>query len=318
MKQSSLSINYFGIISLVLIFVLSSNSLLAQKQDKTIRKLNNAICDCMESDKIDSDTLTLDEAVTECVTIEITSLIEKKKNFISKYNLDNLETLKEFIGDRQLDAYTQCEFVIKTKKIIRDNYDSYVYDGTDNDKAERYYKKGNNLMDDGDYEDAIDYFRMAVREDTSFVEAFDHLGICSRLIEQYDNAERYYLRAIELAPYGTFALQNLGVVYSSQQEWGKALEHYELVITTDMSNPEGYYGAATILYQIDELETAMVFIDYAINIYEVLEHRDLADGYYVKGLILIDQNNIKEAKKWIKKADKLGRDIPSSVWRDLR
>ncbi len=290
----------------------------AYSQSKDIRKFNATVCDCIE--KIvenEADTLLLEEATEKCITSHMATKMSKSKKFMKKHKLSTSEGLKDFMTDRTLDAFTTCEYSVKTGKVIRDFFNDVIYDGTESEVAKEQYIIGTDKMVEGDYREAIKHFKIAVKEDTSFVEAYDHLGVCYRRLEEFKDAEKYYKISEEIAPYGTFATQNLAVVYTIQKDYAGAINQYQRLINLDMSNPEGYYGAAIILIEVEDYPQAMRFCEMAINIYETIEDDHLPDGYFMKGLIFLAQDDKKNARKWIEKAEKMGRKIPAGIKRDL-
>ncbi len=82
---------------------------------------------------------------------------------------------------------------------------------------------------------------MALNKDSHFLPAVTRLGELSYRMGQYDQAERYYRNAIEVAPGNGDLYNNLSWVYVSQ---GKKLKKAESLIVRAMElTPEhkGYY-----------------------------------------------------------------------------
>jgi len=122
----------------------------------------------------------------------------------------------------------------------------------------------------GESELALREYRMALNKDSHFLPAMTHLGELSYVMGQYDQAERYYRKAIKMEPRNGDLYNNLCWVYLSQ---GKKLKKAEELISMAMElTPEhrGYYldtlGAIYLKQHryreaIGVLETALSFFD---------------------------------------------------------
>lgn len=75
---------------------------------------------------------------------------------------------------------------------------------------------------------------------------------------EYDKAEPYFQKAVEMLPYWPYSHINLAILKEAQGDWSEATKHFELALRyggTD--NPEPYYFYARSLMKRGELDRAM-------------------------------------------------------------
>lgn len=75
-------------------------------------------------------------------------------------------------------------------------------------------------------EDAITYFKKVLLNRPSQVDSMNELGLCYMSVEDFDNAEKYYKKAL-LIKEDHEILCNLGVVYIYKEDYEKALDYLE-------------------------------------------------------------------------------------------
>lgn len=192
--------------------------------------------------------------------------VDKTKDSNININLD--EKSQDYLDSkRELEDYLMenCEsmkFVLATND--RENENSV----SQNPKARDYYTKGVNQSNSKNYEKALEYFLLAVKEDSNFPFAWDNLGYCYRQLGEYDKAIEAYKKSIELDPNHAFPIQNLAVAYTYKKEYQKAIDTFELLKKLDSENPEIYYGIGQIYFQyLKEYEKGLDYMCKAFNLY---------------------------------------------------
>ena len=113
--------------------------------------------------------------------------------------------------------------------------------GEDPLSAREHFTLGSIYEKRGEAELALREYKMALHKDSNFLPAMTRLGELSYAMGQYGQAERYYRKAIKMAPQHGDLYNNLCWVYLSQ---GKKLKKAESLIMRAMElNPEhqGYY-----------------------------------------------------------------------------
>ena len=77
-------------------------------------------------------------------------------------------------------------------------------------------------IDDKQYESAIQDLQKMVAKDADNADAYNLLGFSHRKIKKYDEAEKYYLRALTLNPKHKGAMEYLGELYVETNRMDKA------------------------------------------------------------------------------------------------
>ncbi|MGP8306564.1 cellulose synthase subunit BcsC-related outer membrane protein [Vibrio sp. YIC-376] len=90
-----------------------------------------------------------------------------------------------------------------------------------------YLKNGDQLADKGQWQQAEKYYRKAIAVDKTQPDAFVYLGALYLQQKDYLAAERAYLQALTLEPKNRLALRGRLIVRTAQQDWAgaKALAH---------------------------------------------------------------------------------------------
>lgn len=188
-----------------------------------------------------------------------------------------------------------------------------MYDGTESKKAKKFYDEAFDFGKAGDYKNAEIFYLKAIKEDSSFVEAYDNLGRVYRAVGDYEKAIKNYKKSIELYPLGQMAHQNLAVVYGIQKDYGNALNEYKALLEIDENDPESYFGMANCYMMLGEFDKALPNATKALEIYKQSGSGHIADGYYLTGLIYYYSGNNEEAKENLILAKENGAKINSNL-----
>lgn len=272
----------------------------------SIEEVAKKSCECIEKDTSNS----IESKVQNCVSGIYTKspLMNAKESF-------DFQKLRQILYDIKVQVYSECEYVILKQKEEREK----IYKPTESSAATDEYRKGNEFLNKDSYEKALPFFKKAIELDTNFVQALDHTALCYRRTGDFKNAELYYKKSLQVEPKGQTAIQNLAIVYSSQNQPQKALEQYQKLITLDMSNAEGYFGIARLLLENNtNLDKALDLTNSAIKIYQVTKDPNLKDGFLMKGLIYFFSNDKKNAKKYLEEAKSKGAEIPTEIAKKLK
>jgi tetratricopeptide (TPR) repeat protein len=154
---------------------------------------------------------------------------------------------------------------------------------TENKEAMEAYNKGTYLLRQNRFEEAEKYFFKAIELDNKYVDAIDHLGLVYRHMKKYEDSEKMYLLSIEINPNNTVPYINLAIVYRLQGRYEDARQSYLKAQKIDTNDPEPYFGIG-VLYQIVGMyEMSMSFINIAIQKYIDINSNLICDAYYVQG-----------------------------------
>ena len=89
-------------------------------------------------------------------------------------------------------------------------------------KANIHFDKGESFREQGNYKEASKAFKKAVREDSTYAEAYSNLGYTLRKQNLYGKAVKAYRKAIKLKPKLAQAHEYLGEAYAEMGEFEKA------------------------------------------------------------------------------------------------
>ncbi len=117
---------------------------------------------------------------------------------------------------------------------------------TKNEIAADFYSKGIDASKNENFDEAVRYFQKAVNEDPEFAFAWDNLGISYRRLNKFDEAIFAYEKSLEIDPNGIMPLQNIAVAYQYKKEYKKAIKAYKKLAKLDKSNPEVFYGLGNV------------------------------------------------------------------------
>jgi tetratricopeptide (TPR) repeat protein len=211
-------------------------------------------------------------------------------------------------------AYSQTnkEKKMKTKSLI-----TGMYDGSESKEANTFFEEGNKYSGEEKYSKAIKSFEKAIKEDSTFVEAFDNMALCYRRLGDLENAIIWYKKSIELYPQGNMAHMNLGLVYTIQKEYDLALIEYDTLQSIAPDDPEGYYGTINIYIAKADYKSAIKNAMKALELYEAAGSDYAADAEYFLGYSYYLDNDDENAKIYLKKAKKHGIQIPENIVKDL-
>jgi tetratricopeptide (TPR) repeat protein len=138
-----------------------------------------------------------------------------------------------------------------------------------NPEAQILYSKGLKESEKGKYKTAISYFEKALKIDSVFAFAWDNIGICNRMLKNYDEAIYDYNRSLMLDPKGIVPLQNLAVDYRFKKEYYNAISAYNKLAELDENNPEVYFGIGeTYSLYLKEYEKGLDNMCRAYTIYQ--------------------------------------------------
>lgn len=111
-----------------------------------------------------------------------------------------------------------------------------------------------------------------------------------------EQAEKYYLLAIENGESVEDALCNLGILKSSQGDFTKAIDYLSKCLTTSPRHFEAHYNLGNVYSDLGNLELAKLHYELSTQI-----EPEYPNGFYNLGLVLISLKRYKEAISCINK-----------------
>jgi tetratricopeptide (TPR) repeat protein len=223
-----------------------------------------------------------------------------------------------------------------------------MFCSTHNEEAGHLFNKALGLAGQGNLEEAARAYRSAIELDGDFCDAMDNLGRLLRRQGKIDEAIYWYKRSIEVFPNNTVAHGNLAVAYSFQGKYTEAISEYQIRVKIDPEDPEGYYGLGMVYLDTEKLELALEHFKKAEELYAKKASPVIVDARYNLGVTyyrlrdykmsrryleqVYDQmrndpqvnyslgvcciegdNDLSQAKKYLKRARELGAKIPPEL-----
>ena len=176
--------------------------------------------------------------------------------------------------------------------------------GEDPLSAREHFTLGSIYEKRGESELALREYKMALNKDSHFLPAITRLGELSYVMGQYGQAERYYRKAIEVAPRNGDLYNNLSWVYLSQ---GKKLKKAENLILRAMElTPEhkGYYldTLGAIYLKQHRYREAIGVMEKAVSLFDETQSNLLSQVYRHLGLAYEGIGERSKAEEAFKKA----------------
>jgi len=136
-----------------------------------------------------------------------------------------------------------------------------------------------------------------VKEFPNNAEYLNRLGVLYDNKENYSEAEKWYLKAIEKGNYN--AISNLAYVYFEKEEYEKAIKYYK-EYQKIADNTDNYYWIAAAYDELEDYKNAKEWFLKSIKFDK--------DGYSEErlGIIYKKEGNQKEAEKWYSASLKKG------------
>jgi len=97
--------------------------------------------------------------------------------------------------------------------------------------AEELERRGDQLREDKDYLDAVDFYQAALKRTPGSASVFNKMGICQLMMQRFKEAKKSFERAIRADRKNADAYNNLGVIYYEARNYNGAIKHYQKAIS---------------------------------------------------------------------------------------
>jgi Tfp pilus assembly protein PilF len=111
--------------------------------------------------------------------------------------------------------------------------------GSETNPGDYQIKKGNYRLEDGQYDEAVKEFSLALEKDPDHIYAHLGLAITYMQMERYEEAEAEFNTTIELAPEMAVAYADRGILYDRTEQYQLALSDYKKALALDSEILEG-------------------------------------------------------------------------------
>lgn len=141
---------------------------------------------------------------------------------------------------------------------------------------------GDNFLNTGDYEQAINQYDKAISINPQMAEAYSNRGVALKMLKQYDAALQSFTKALEFKnKQQDAAYYNLGEMYRDQNNALKAIEYFYKAAETSPFPMDPYHKAGELLNNTGKWDQSLATFKLAIensltieNCYEGMLKRD--------------------------------------------
>lgn len=99
--------------------------------------------------------------------------------------------------------------------------------GSDDEKEDKNYVKGKELIQSGNYNEAISALEASLEKKSDDSDALNLIGFSYRKLENYEKAFEYYNKALKIDPKHKGAMEYMGIAYLETGQLQKAENLFE-------------------------------------------------------------------------------------------
>lgn len=174
---------------------------------------------------------------------------------------------------------------------------------------ENYQKEyAYSTMREGELEQAQAIFENILDDDPENIQALNAMGIISYVIDNNQDAIKYFTDVVEYHPNSTSGYLNRSCVYKYQGDSEKAIADLSKAINIDSNKADLYISRADLYAGLKNWEKAKADIDKALGTKNPESEIDLCMAYYKKGLCEAQIGDNSSALKNLKLAIKYAAD----------
>lgn len=160
----------------------------------------------------------------------------------------------------------------------------------------------------GEYDNAINYFKRAENYDENNPEIYLNMARTYRKKRDFNNAVKYAEKSSELIPGDVNPLILLGNINYELTNWDEAIRYYEKALKIDSNNPSLLYNMALTLFKKGERFPALEFLKKAAESDKI---GDVAYNSYSRlGAEFLESNMFDLAEKYLVQATRLRPQDP--------
>ena len=164
--------------------------------------------------------------------------------------------------------------------------------------AKKFYKAGNEFVDNLKYEDAVVQFTSAIGIEPSNTDYYFARAKAYEMLNKYNEAYADYEKALVFKPKEVDAIISLGRVCNKLKKYNEALVQLNRASGLYERNSNIYPEKVITLMGLERYDQALKVSDTAI----LLKIKDEAMNYYYRGVIYVALNNDILGKKELEKA----------------
>ena len=154
-------------------------------------------------------------------------------------------------------------------------------------EAQKIFMKAEKLRSQKKYIDAIPIFQKILKKYPDFVPVLNNMGMSFEGIKDFDEAEKYYLRCLNISPDELIAINNLSRLYFLKRDHMKAIPLFQKSLTIKTDQKIVAEMLAESLFNTGLIKETNFFCEQAIKRYP---ESYFIKYYYGKNLLKIGQH----------------------------
>lgn len=173
--------------------------------------------------------------------------------------------------------------------------------------AKQYYSNGVSLMLTKNYVKAISSFKLAIKEEPSFAEAFFNIGYCYDELGRHQEAVAAFKKALHLKPDFVEAHYNLGIAFDELKQFKDSINAYQRAAELKPDFFEAFFNLGVALGKEQRHQDAVEAFKQAIKI-----SPDDSESHLNLGIAYGHLNLYDEALAALKQAIRINPDDPQA------
>jgi tetratricopeptide (TPR) repeat protein len=153
-------------------------------------------------------------------------------------------------------------------------------------RAARFVEEANKLAEEKKWPEAIDAFKLAIRLDPNYQDAYSGLGDAYLQSGKWQEALATYKEEIHVAPNSADAYYNLGYAYNTMSRHGEAFAPLLKAINLDPGFAEARYAIGYAYLRGEKYENALGYLKSAIRL-----KPDYDEAHYSLALVYLHTSN---------------------------
>lgn len=173
--------------------------------------------------------------------------------------------------------------------------------------AKQFYSNGVSLMLTKNYAKAISSFKLAIKEEPAFAEAFFNIGYCYDELGQHQEAVTTFKKAIQLKPDFVEAHYNLGIAFDELKQFNDSINAYQRAAELKPDFFEAFFNLGVALGKEQRHQDAVEAFKQAIKV-----SPDDSESHLNLGIAYGHLNLYQEALAALKQAIRINPDDPQA------
>lgn len=173
-----------------------------------------------------------------------------------------------------------------------------------NPDAIEAFNQGAALLDEEQYLDAEFYLRMAIDYDDTYIDAYDYLGMVLRRLGETDEAIDILKKSINMDSINIVPYNSLAIAYLDKGDYKNALKTCDDAIKNIPDCADGYYQKGMVLMNQEKYKDAAACLEKAYSMYRKSMDEQFYEAAYSLGSCYYELKDWKKAVRYLEIAMK--------------